>query len=347
MYYLVSRWYEPNFYIVDCETLGASFGLKTIEPWNILRIRYTGTNFAFILLFTIFAFAPFFFKSMFWKGMAEIETRSYESIRSDISNLDDSQIFKTLGLSRKRQTEIEDILEDTIGLMENDSASYKWLIELQEIRGNLDKINILVDDQILENTKKLKTSDLELIAKLLNQFGNINIAKIFSLNWMSDNQSLWNMAKSVHNSLDIKILLRSEIENYLLETHSLVGLKANVEKILIKLEAAENILFGSTLGEDAKKFNIFQLLLGWQHEGIGFLLPTILIIYNLLRWQLTMNVGLYRDIEDKEGSSPRKGDFYPLWKMHSLASMLFWVAVASGLWQISTLLFLTPVVIPV
>ena len=206
MYYLVSRWYEPNFYIVDCETLGASFGLKTIEPWNILRIRYTGTNFAFILLFTIFAFAPFFFKSMFWKGMAEIETRSYESIRSDISNLDDSQIFKTLGLSRKRQTEIEDILEDTIGLMENDSASYKWLIELQEIRGNLDKINILVDDQILENTKKLKTSDLELIAKLLNQFGNINIAKIFSLNWMSDNQSLWNMAKSVHNSLDIKIL---------------------------------------------------------------------------------------------------------------------------------------------
>ena len=97
-----------------------------------------------------------------------------------------------------------------------------------------------------------------------------------------------------------------------------------------------------------KQRRVVELLLGLDQGILSALLIAVLLLYNVLRCVLTYFVGPLREEEERTDFTPSWKGFNGyawLWRTHRVASVLFWVSIASGLYHLGTVLW-TPVIVP-
>lgn len=102
---------------------------------------------------------------------------------------------------------------------------------------------------------------------------------------------------------------------------------------------------------------VWRVLVRWEigHEGhkdsllalVPFFLAVALILYNLLRWWFTWNVGLLRDAEERTGYAPALSDYDKPALVHKwIMNPLFIVAVAALAYNAYVVLIQTTVILP-
>ena len=91
----------------------------------------------------------------------------------------------------------------------------------------------------------------------------------------------------------------------------------------------QSICMYSTCGD----YTVLELMLGLDKEPIYWLMPSILVIYNIIRGILTYFVSAMRDEEQRSGFTPAWSRFSfqqgykVLYKMHQIVSTIFYLAV--------------------
>ena len=97
-----------------------------------------------------------------------------------------------------------------------------------------------------------------------------------------------------------------------------------------------------------KQLRVVELLLGLDQGILPALLVIALLLYNIFRGLLTYFVGPLREEEERTGFTPSwkgRNGYAWLWWTHRVASVLFWVSVASGIYHLGMALS-TPVLVP-
>ena len=83
----------------------------------------------------------------------------------------------------------------------------------------------------------------------------------------------------------------------------------------------------------AKRYPLWQIVLGLDTRRFGWtILVVTLFIFNGLRWFLTITVAPMRDAEERGFVTPAILDYRFLIPLHRIASTLFWVSFAAGVW---------------
>ena len=114
------------------------------------------------------------------------------------------------------------------------------------------------------------------------------------------------------------------------------------------LEQAQQLIRLVRPSGQVKQRRIVEILLGLDQGVLSALLIAALLIYNVLRSVLTYFVGPLREEEERTGSTPLWDGFNGyawLWRTHQVASVLFWLSIASGVYHLGTILW-TPVLVP-
>jgi hypothetical protein len=96
--------------------------------------------------------------------------------------------------------------------------------------------------------------------------------------------------------------------------------------------------------DQSPRYDVWQVLLGihqpeW-HDMLMAILFGVLLFYNLaLHYPLTVAVSGLREAEDRSGITPARSEYEHLYYLHRVASVLWWVALASGLLNLGRWLF--------
>ncbi len=76
-------WQFP-FKLDFTRTRDTQFEPKVSDPWSILRRNYTGPQFALHLLFLLLFALPFFARSLYWRGVNEVQEIGYKAAVSQV-----------------------------------------------------------------------------------------------------------------------------------------------------------------------------------------------------------------------------------------------------------------------
>jgi hypothetical protein len=117
-------------------------------------------------------------------------------------------------------------------------------------------------------------------------------------------------------------------------TSSVQAAVVNVQTLERKAEAfrvdSRRFLAGSLR---ARHYPLWQIVLGLDTGRFGWtILVVTLFIFNGLRWFLTITVAPMRDAEERGFVTPAVLDYRFLIPLHRIASTLFWVSFAAGVW---------------
>jgi uncharacterized protein YjbI with pentapeptide repeats len=86
--------------------------------------------------------------------------------------------------------------------------------------------------------------------------------------------------------------------------------------------------------ESKPRYDIWQILLGLHRDQFGATaVVVLLLIYNVLRYTLTVAVVPMREAEDRSGITPEKGEYKMIYPLHAVARWLGWGAVIISLYH--------------
>lgn len=87
-------------------------------------------------------------------------------------------------------------------------------------------------------------------------------------------------------------------------------------------------------------YTVIQLVLGFDKDALSWLIPSVLIAYNVLRGIITYKVAPMRDEEERSGYSPSWNGQGSVWRgyrllysMHKVVRKLLWIALAMFLYN--------------